>query len=448
MGKGITIIFTMAFAAGTWLLFHPVQQREATLEFWVFARTHYQGYISAVDRFEAAHPGVTVDLQLVDHRAIANRLQSAFWADLDTPDLVEMDIGGAGVFSRGPIDQAGFADLRPWLESSGYLDRFVSTRLAPYTNRGRIFGIPHDVHPVMLAYRKDLFEAEGIDVSRLATWEDFMREAHRITIPNQRYMLELSNNTSAHFEMFLFQRGGGYFDATGNLMMDNALALDTLLWYVPLIAGPERISASLEGGGGIGMGQIFTQAIENDYVLCFLCPDWRVQFIETDAPRMKGKMALAPLPAFEPGGRNVSTFGGTMLGISKKCAAPELARELAQALYLDKKEVAVSFRALGILPAFKDAWAMPEYHQANPYWSGQCVGEAFINVAGDVPPQHTSAYLDTAKIAMGSVIASCGSYYSKYGAAGFQTFAEQRLKEAAQDVRRAMTRDPFREDKP
>jgi len=448
LGKWFATIVGLTVLAASWLFCHPVERREATLECWVFARTHYKAYREAVQDFEAAHTGVTVDLQLVDHRAITNRLQAAFWADLEVPDLVELSIDTAGVFFRGPVDQVGFADLTPWLESNGYLDRLVPARLAPYTDRGRLFGIPHDVHPVMLAYRRDIFEAEGVDISTLETWDDFLREAHRLTIPNKRYMLELSNNTSAQYEMFLFQQGGGYFDESGSLTMDNAVALDTLVWYVPLIAGADRIGAALEGGGGIGMGQMFTQAIESDYVLCFLCPDWRVKFIETDAPRMKGKMALAPLPAFTPGGRQVSTYGGTMLGITKKCASPELARELARALYLDKEKVAASFDDLGILPAFKDAWDMAEYHHARPYWSGQDVGGAFIEVADNVPPQHTSAFLTTAKVQMGSVIASCVAHYAEYGEEGFRDFAQERLEKAAQQVRRAMSRDPFRGDEP
>ncbi len=46
---------------------------------------------------------------------------------------------------------------------------------ALWTTRGRIFGIPHDIHPVLLAHRADIIEAAGIDVSDIETWEDFDR---------------------------------------------------------------------------------------------------------------------------------------------------------------------------------------------------------------------------------------------------------------------------------
>lgn len=448
MGKGFSTILGVTLLAAVWLLWHPVEERQSTLEFWVFARTHFLAYQDTIEEFEAAHPGVSVDLQLVDHRAITNRLQSAYWAGIGIPDLVEISIDNAGVFFRGPADQVGFADLGPWLASSGQLERLVPARVAPYTDRGRVYGIPHDVHPVMLAYRRDVFESEGVDIASVATWDAFVRLAKRMTIPNERYMLELSDNTSAQFSIFLYQQGGGYFDASGALTMNSPLVLDTLLWYIPLISGPERIGAALEGGGGIGMGQMFTQALENDYVLCFLCPDWRVEFFETDAPRMRGKMALTPLPAFTPGGRRVSTFGGTMLGLTKECGNPEVARALAKALYLDEQRVAAGFDQLGILPALKDAWDMAAYHQTRPYWSNQNVGGAFIEVAQHVPPEYTSAYLSTAKITMGSVIASCVSHYTRMGEEGFEAFAANRLREAAQEVRRAMRRDPFREHAP
>jgi len=242
------------------------------------------------------HPGTQLDIQLVHGDAVTSRLRAAFWADLDVPDLVEVEINSAGAFFRGAIEDVGFVDLTPWLKASGYYDRIVQTRFAPYTNRGRIFGLPHDVHPVMLAYRRDIFEAEGVDVSKLETWDDFIREGRRLTRLNERYMIELWDSDARSLEVFLFQRGGGYFDADGNLIMDNEIAIETMKWYIPLVAGPNRI------GSDLGSGRVFTQAIEQGYFLSFLCPDWRSKVTEVNVPRMAGKMALMPLPAVKPGG--------------------------------------------------------------------------------------------------------------------------------------------------
>jgi len=431
------IIFVIALTASGWLLFHPIPESTATLRLWTFADIHAAAYQKAAPSFEAKHPGETVDVQLVSGVAVTSRLRAAFWADLDVPDLVEVEISSAGTFFRGRPDEIGFIDWTPWLKQTGLYGRIVKSRFAPYTSRGKIYGLPHDVHPVMLAYRRDLFEELGIDPAKLETWDDFIREGRRVTVPGKRYMIQLSDTSGWSMEPFLFQRDGGYFDADGKLTMDDDLALATVKWYVPLVAGPEKI------GNDIGGMDIFTRAVEDGVLLSFICPDWRSKGTETHIPRMAGKMALMPLPAFTPGGRRTSTWGGTMLGITKKCKNKPLAFALARHLYLNPKDLAGRFRDLNILPPLKDAWGLPEFNEPRPYWSGQPIGRLYAELADQVPPQYTSPFINLAKVKMGEVISACSAYYNAHGGEGFDAFARARLTEAADYVRVQMKRNPF-----
>ena len=289
----------------------------------------------------------------------------------------------------------------------------------------------------MLAYRRDLFEAAGVDVTQIETWEDFIRVGRELTRVGERYMIELSDNHSGHYEMFLFQRDGGYFDAEGRLTMDNEVALETLLFFIPLIAGPDRIASDL------GSGRVFTQAIEQGFFLSFVCPDWRSKVAETDIPRMHGKMALMPLPAVEPGGRRTSTWGGTMLGITKACPDPELAWQVAEHMYFDKAELAVRFRETNILPPLKDAWEHPAFDEERAYWSGQPLGRLYADLADEVPPQYASPLVETVKSKMAGVVSACAVYYRDNGEEGFADFAAKRLGDAADEVRRYMRRNPY-----
>lgn len=436
-GKAPFVILVGMVVSGAWLFTHPVRKTEATLRVWTFATTHAEAYQKAIPAFEAAHPGVKVELQLVHWEAVTSRLRAAFWTDLDVPDLVEVEISAAGSFFRGPPEDIGFEDLTPRLMSSGLYDRIVRARFAPYTNRGRIYGLPHDVHPVMLAYRRDIFEAEGVDASALQTWDDFVRVGRRLTRLGERYMIQLSDAGSHNLEALLFQRGGGYFDSEGNVTMDDDIALQTLLWYIPLVAGPERI-ASDPGGG-----QAFAQALEDGYILSVICPDWRSRMIENDVPRLAGKLALMPLPAVVPGGRRTTTWGGTMVGITKKCANKDLAWELACHLYLNPEDLAERFRQMNILPPLKDLWDLAVFKEPRSYWSDQKIGELYAALASDVPPQYTSPYINLAKSKLGSVVAACVVYYNRRGAEGFAEFARARLRQAADELRTYMRRNPF-----
>ncbi|MGY8826137.1 MAG: ABC transporter substrate-binding protein [Candidatus Latescibacterota bacterium] len=436
-GKAPTLILIITLLAGVYLVLNPVKKSQATMRLWTFASNHSVPYQKAVPSFEANNPGVTLDVQLVHGDAVNSRLRAAFWADLDVPDLVEVEISRAGSFFRGPPDDVGFIDLVPLLKKTGYYDRIVKTRYAPYTSRGKIYGLPHDVHPVVLAYRRDLFEELGIDVDAIKTWDDFVRIGREVTIPGERYLMELSDNNASSFEMFLFQRDGGYFDAEGQLTMDNELALETLLFFIPLVAGPERI------GSDLGSGRVFTQAVEQGYFMSYICPDWRSKVTETDIPRMAGKMALMPLPAVEEGGRRTSTWGGTMLGITRACPNPELAWKVAEHLYFNKAELAERFRATNILPPLKDAWEHPAFDEERPYWSGQKLGRVYADLADDVPPQYASPLIETAKTKMAGVISASAVYYRENGDDGFEAFARARLNAAAEEVRRYIRRNPY-----
>ncbi|HUT35015.1 MAG TPA: extracellular solute-binding protein [Planctomycetota bacterium] len=436
-GLAPLIILGLAVVASVWQLCNPVRTRESTLRLWTFADIHATAYEKARPAFEARHPGTKIDVQLVHWTAVTSRLRAAFWGDLDVPDLVEVEISAAGTFFRGREEDIGFIDWTPWLKETGYYDRIVKSRFAPYTHRGKIYGLPHDVHPVMLAYRRDLFEELGIDPDKIETWDDFIREGRRITIPDKRYMIQLSDSSGWSMEPFLYQRDAGLFDADGKLVMDGELALDTLKWYTRLVAGPQKI------GNDIGGRDVFTQAVERGYFLSFICPDWRSKGTETHVASMKGKMALMPLPAFAKGGRRTSTWGGTMLGITKKCRDKKLAFELATHLYLNAEDLAGRFRDLNILPPLKDAWKLPQFDEPRPYWSDQRIGRLYADLADQVPPQYTSPFITLAKNKMGEVVSACAAYYNTNGETGFDDYAKARLKDAADYVRLQMTRNPF-----
>jgi arabinosaccharide transport system substrate-binding protein len=436
-GAAALCILTLSVLSGAWLALHPVQQKTSTLTLWISAPEHQKSYLDAVPSFEAAHPGVTVDVQLVGPQAVTTRLQAAFGSDLDVPDLVEVPIDFAGSFFRGPIEHVGFADLTDRIHQAGLWDKMVRSRFAPYTSRGRIFGLPHDVHPIQLAYRRDIFEKEGIDARRIKTWDDFIRIGRKLTIPNQRYMIELFDYRDAHLAACLFQRGGGYFNPQGDCIFDNEIAVQTMRWYVPLVAGKDKIAGSL------GAGQILTKAVEDGYFLCLIMPDWRTKTLEKDIPRMAGKMALMPLPAVTPGGLRTSTWGGTMMGITRHCKNQDLAWQFALHLYLDKKELGARFQGTNILPALREAWTQPAFHEPRPYWSNQRIGALYAELAPHVPSQYTGPFIVPAKAKLGEAVVACVQYYNTNGEKGFEDYVRFRLRQSANEVRALMRKNPF-----
>lgn len=442
-GKAAGCLCFIMIASGAYVGVTQLQeeQNKATLTYWCFAQDHYQSYQAIIPEFEREHPGVTVDLQLVNLTALAARLQSAMVADVDVPDLFEIEVTQSAALFRGPLKDIQLLDLtqrvhEPMPDGQPSLwDQVVQSRFAPYTDQGHIFGIPHDVHPVGLAYRRDIFAKYGIDADDLTTWDKFIAAGHKMTIPGKQYMIEMSDSDDSALEPILYQRGGGYFDANGNCIMDSPVDVQAMCWYVPLVTGPHRIANS------VGLfNQAETQAVEDGYMLCYICPDWRSHNFQQDVAYESGKMKLMAFPRVTPNGIPTTTWGGTMVAITKHCKHPDLAWQLAMFLYMDKSAVPARYALTNILPPVKKFWTMPCFHQPSAYWSGQKTGEFYISLAPYVPPHYSNTYLQDAHNQMSMAVIDCVHYYDTHGYPAssdpaFVAFVQNRLKYAADRVR-------------
>lgn len=422
----IAVLSSLAFAV------RHQRPRPADLVIATFSAQHYAAYLAALPEFEREH-GVKVDVQRFDHQSLEARLQAAIVANTDVPDLTEISDGTLGFFTRGPVEDFGFADLTDRIVAEGLDHRVVESRFVPWTARGRIYALPHDVHPVMLAYRRDLVEELGIDVSKLETWDDFVAMGQKVTADLDgdgaidRYALELQRNGNWGIWTLLRQQGVDLFDANGDVAFNGPVGVETVMWYLRQTRGPQRISFD----AGLNAGQPFFRALMDGVLLFVLCPDWRSFQIQTDAEKLKGKMALMPLPAWTKGGRRTSTWGMTGLTLSKTSKNPELAWELAKYLYFNTPALGARFLATNIIPPLKEAWDLPELQLPNEFWSGQKLGAEYARLAPQTPPVYASPVYKSAQSKLDQAITRSGIYYEQHGEQGLREKVKEELDRSA-----------------
>lgn len=414
---------------------------QADIDFWVFAQSHYEEYKPRVAEFETLHPGVRVNLQMLPGNVETDKLMAAFLSDTGAPDVVEIEIGAIGRFFLGAKSDIGFADLTEPLKSGGYYDRMVKTRFIPYSNRGSIYGIPHDIHPVVLLYRDDLLREKGVTdfPEQVQTWDDFVQFWMRNRRPlldtdgdgqDDRYALMLDQSSSRHLRLLLNQRGGDYFDAEGNVHVDSDLCVDTLLFMRRLFDDYGFVFPQP------AFGPDMYGPMKEDRLYCCLAPDWFIGLIRMFCPELEGKWRAGPLPAWEPGGRRTSTMGGTMIGITKQCENFDLAWELVTFLYFDPDAAANRYEHTRIITPLRDAWDSPVYNRPDPYMGGQVLARLLTSLADDVPPVYQDQYS-----------AECWQLMDK---AAYRVLtnpdadAKAILRDVAQRLRRRIARDRFR----
>ena len=444
-GKAPLAILILAVASGAYVLIGAARHeaRRPQIVYATFSKEHATAYRSVIAPFEQKH-GVQVQFQVVEQRALQGRLQSALQVGAAVPDVVEVLDGTMGIFTKGPIDAVGFLDLTDRIKSQGLYESLVTSRFKKWSSRDRIFALPHDVHPVMLAYRRDIVERLGIDVNKLTTWDEFCRVGREVAKRDEdrngvsdHYMIDLPSDGGDALRLLLLQRGGNIFNAGGDVSFDSEEAVDVVSWYVKQIQGTGRIAFPC------GWGQNLSKAMLDGLCLFYICPDWRTAQFEADVPSLGGKMALMPMPAWEPGGRRTTTWGGTGLAITKQCKDVELAWELAMYLYYAQEHLGPRFAETNILPPLKTAWSLPQFNAPKPFYSGIALGRAYADLAPQVPEENDNPYMMQAREKFSEAFTNAAIYYAEHGEAGLREYARGELKRTADRVREVMRHNVF-----
>ncbi len=394
---GVWLVLLLALGSTLLIAFLPIAPRPG-MDLWVFDRNHAETANLIAADWNRAHPEIPVQVSLLAGGAIQARMLSAFYSDTPVGDMIEVERSMIGQIFAGPIEDVGFTDLTGRLNCGGLRDKINAPSFSPWTRQGHVFGLPHDVHPVMLLYRSDLVEAAGIDVSQIETWDDYFRLMRPLQVDldgdgrPDRYLLASSPTNLFNHELLLMQAGGGFFDANARPTLNAPLNARVIARLATWYAGPGRVTNEATAGTASAL-----RLILDGYVVGILCPDWMAGTLRTSLPELAGKFKFMPLPAWEKGGRRTSVLGGTMLGITKASPHQEAAWAFAQQLYLSPTTAARLFEHALIVTPIKANWSAAIYDRPDPYFSKQPVGRMFINLAPDVPVRTSSPFYTQAQ---------------------------------------------------
>ncbi|QDU72504.1 ABC transporter substrate-binding protein [Mucisphaera calidilacus] len=393
-GTRVIVVIGLITTIAVW--FWPIPQRPG-IEFWVFADIHEQMYRPVVEAWNEDRPGASRDEQIhifmIGADPMVRRALAGFWSDTPVAAMMEIAESYSGLFFSGPLDEIGFVDLTDRLKEEGIYEQINEASFSPWTSRGRIFGLPHDVHPVLLGYRADIVEAAGIDVSTIETWEDFIRVMSPLISDldgdgiTDRYLLDFWYTSTPHIYALCLQAGGGTFDQQERLILDSEANARVAATLVTWCLGEDRIM--IDASHTNASGHVIKT---RGHVVATLMPDWLAGAYITQFPQFHGKMKIMPLPAWDPGGRRASVMGGTMLAINKASEHKEVCWEFAKEIYLSEACARSLFESVHIISPVKSLWDKPFYRKRFDYFSGQRSGLLYIEHAEEVPLRTSSPF--------------------------------------------------------
>ncbi len=394
---GAWLIVLVALLSSAAIVAAPTRQ-SGDVVMWTSANQHAAMYGPIFDRWNAqtTQERSKVELRLLSTPSLQRRMLGTFLNGTDSCDLMEVERKVAVWAFLGPLESVGFVDLTERLKAEGLFEKVNGPSFSPWTSRGHTFGLPHDVHAVMLGYRADIVEAAGIDVSTIETWDDFERVLGPLiqreeTGKSPRFLINMADNNGDHLELLVLQAGGGFFDAAGRVVIDSTVNAKVLARVARWCVGPNRIAADAPNFAASG-----NKLKADGYVLSSFFPDWMGNIWKNEISPLAGKMKLMPLPAWERGGRRTSVWGGTMLGIPRTAlkAPGDFDRlwPIAKHLYFSHDLAIELWREGGIVSPVREYWKDSVYDEPNAYFSGQPVGRMYIDLAGRIPTRSSSPY--------------------------------------------------------
>jgi ABC-type glycerol-3-phosphate transport system substrate-binding protein len=301
---------------------------KTVVTFWHFwsEPTQKQALLDRVTAFEAANPGVTVQLSELSWADGKTKLLAAFNSNT-APDVLELGSDWVAQFSS-----AGVLADQSALDSNG-MPNVADEFLAPGMWEQKLYARPWIVDTRVLFVNTGLLAEAGVDTNDLGTtWDDVLDRAEKVYAYGNNMVGFAANGPDEHrlykkIVPFFWSNGGDILDADGK----------------PVINSPENIEAlemyqALMRTGLFDTQKQLDQMFINGSVAYWYSGGWLVDRIASDNPNLVYRVVTLPQFDDKP---SVSFGGGEYLAINSRSEHPDIAMRLVN--FLASGEQALAF---------------------------------------------------------------------------------------------------------
>ncbi len=351
---------------------------------WKSAMTDTLVASGVLDDFRAEYPAVEVEIQEYAPQDVYVNFPLALTAGETDPDVVYIESSHlAQIVALG-----GLMDLTDRVRP--YIDLMNDYRWPDATRDGKIYAMPWDSGPVVLYFRRDVFEKAGLPTEPeavgelVSTWESYLGVCRTIKEKTGLYCFahNKANNYGRLYEMALWEQGLGYYDLeTGEITVDSPenvatlemlgqfwkedLASDNLEWTDPWYAELASLDAPV------------ATIVEASWLEIFL-KAWI-------APGTEGLWGVTRMPAGPYGGARAANDGGSTFVINGKSDNPEAAWAFIEYVVGRRESQLKLFAISGFIPALETTYDDPLFDEGDPYFAGQNARRIYAEVVAEIP---------------------------------------------------------------
>jgi multiple sugar transport system substrate-binding protein len=331
------------------------------LTFWTFLDPASDDPRSAVQselvaQFEAEHPGVTVNVEVIPFADIGSRMIQAVAVGRG-PDVFRITAPRmfAEQFEAGtihPLDEF----VADWTEEERN-DFLLPWEMGMY--QGQKMALPIEHRAVMMWYRADLFEEAGIDVP--ATWDEAIAAAQQLATGGLvGYPVGLStagagNGFLEWFRPVIWAAGGDYLDEEGNAIFDSPEGVRAYQLLYDMVHEHQVMPSEALNWSVDDMYQGFRAGR-------VVMVNWGTHRVAGGREALGQALQVAPIPSFEPDTPTPTEVSGWHLAISATTNQPELAYAFIEHMTSTEAQI-MNAREAGELPARVSAYDDPWFHE-------------------------------------------------------------------------------------
>lgn len=353
---GLAILLVVSLAWGTTLL---AQDEKTTITVAVYP--DLDSVIKAIlPAFNALYPNIEVKLEVAGYGDHHTKLLTALAAGKGVPDVAAVEIGYIAKFSA----EGGLVDLsQPPYNGEAYGDLFVPYAWQQaHTTDGRLIGMPADIAPATLFWRRDVFAERGVKIEDIKTWDDYIEVGKKLTYDADgdgvidHWLVANAGDVA----MILWGGHTHFFDEEGNCLVDTDR-------FVKAFTIAKRIrDAGLDARIGAWTNEWY-EAFKRGTVATEVNGAWMLgHFKNWIAPDTAGKWGVAQLPE-----GMYTQRGGTWYVIPQASQHKDAAWKLVKFLTTNPDIQLRAFEVTSAFPAVEAVWEDPVFEEPIPFLAGQ-----------------------------------------------------------------------------
>ncbi|MFF4343023.1 ABC transporter substrate-binding protein [Kitasatospora sp. NPDC001540] len=342
------------------------------IEFWGWA----PGYEKSVELFNSTHP----DVQVV-YSKISPGSKGGYTKLLSAVKAGNAPCVGSVGFETLPTFAAAGALQDATAEAAPYAKEYAASAFAQSGVAGRTYGLPVDIAPMALIYRKDLFAKYGITEAP-RTWDEYAADAAVIHAADPNAYIGYFGNDAYNFAGLAQQAGAKWFGTGGDKwtvsLDDPATKKVAAFWQGLIDKKLVKVVPSFDTALYKGMGE--------GTVLSDVNAVWDTPILADSVKQTSGNWAVAPMPVWDAARPASGNAGGTPNAVLKGCKHTKEAVEFAHWFGTDPASVSNLVKETGIYPAALTGLDNPALAAPDPFYGGQKIYDVFKASAAQVAP--------------------------------------------------------------